>query len=196
MNGSLIWMSHITHTKMRQVVIYVTHSRRMHVETWMGHLNEWGISRTQMSHVTRTMSHVTNLNKQKLGEPSVYLKPVEQTLYSAAVPIKKRHIPHANESRYTYNETRHKSERVMSHVWMKHGARMTELCHTHEWVMSHIWISHVTRMMSYVKYMNTSHIWMSRITHEKKLRYTYEWVMSYVWMKHGARMTESCHTHE
>ena len=26
----------------------------------------------------------------KLGEPSVYFKPVEQTLYSAAVPIKKR----------------------------------------------------------------------------------------------------------
>ena len=32
-----------------------------------------------------------NLNKQKLGEPQVYLKPVEQTLYSATVPIKKRH---------------------------------------------------------------------------------------------------------
>jgi len=32
-----------------------------------------------------------NLNKQKLGEPSVYLKPVEQTLYSATVPIKKNH---------------------------------------------------------------------------------------------------------
>jgi len=32
----------------------------------------------------------TNLNKQKLGEPYVYLKPVEQTLYSARVPIKKR----------------------------------------------------------------------------------------------------------
>ena len=30
-----------------------------------------------------------NLNKWKLGEPSVYLKPVEQTLYSAAVPVKK-----------------------------------------------------------------------------------------------------------
>ena len=30
-----------------------------------------------------------SLNKQKLGEPSVYLKPVEQTLYSATVPIKK-----------------------------------------------------------------------------------------------------------
>ena len=28
-----------------------------------------------------------NLNKQKLGEPQVYLRPVEQTLYSAAVPI-------------------------------------------------------------------------------------------------------------
>ena len=28
-----------------------------------------------------------NLNKQKLREPSVYLKPVEQTLYSATVPI-------------------------------------------------------------------------------------------------------------
>ena len=29
------------------------------------------------------------LNKQKLGEPWVYLKSVEQTLYSATVPIKK-----------------------------------------------------------------------------------------------------------
>ena len=35
--------------------------------------------------------HITqiNLNKQKLSEPYVYLKPVEQTLYSATVPIKK-----------------------------------------------------------------------------------------------------------
>ena len=30
-----------------------------------------------------------NLNEQKLGEPTVYLKPVEQTLCSAAVPINK-----------------------------------------------------------------------------------------------------------
>ena len=30
-----------------------------------------------------------SLNKQKLGEPLVYLKSVEQTLYSATVPIKK-----------------------------------------------------------------------------------------------------------
>jgi len=30
-----------------------------------------------------------NLNKWKLSEPQVYLKPVEQTLYSAAVPINK-----------------------------------------------------------------------------------------------------------
>jgi len=30
-----------------------------------------------------------NLNKRKLGEPEVYLKPVEQTLYSAAAPINK-----------------------------------------------------------------------------------------------------------
>jgi len=30
-----------------------------------------------------------NLNKQKLGEPYIYPKPVEQTLYSAAVHIKK-----------------------------------------------------------------------------------------------------------
>ena len=29
------------------------------------------------------------MNKQKLGEPLVYLKPVEQTLCSATVPIKK-----------------------------------------------------------------------------------------------------------
>ena len=34
-----------------------------------------------------------NLNKQELGEPQVYLKPVEQTLYSATVPIKKNGIP-------------------------------------------------------------------------------------------------------
>ena len=31
-----------------------------------------------------------NLNKHKLGEPSVYLKPVVQTLYSATVPIMKK----------------------------------------------------------------------------------------------------------
>jgi len=30
-----------------------------------------------------------SLNKHKLGEPLVYLKPVEQILYSATVPIKK-----------------------------------------------------------------------------------------------------------
>jgi len=34
-----------------------------------------------------------NLNKQKLGEPLVYLRPVEQTLYSAAVP--KRYVWHS-----------------------------------------------------------------------------------------------------
>jgi len=33
-----------------------------------------------------------NLNKWKLGEPYVYLKPVEQTLYSAAVPIKQSQL--------------------------------------------------------------------------------------------------------
>ena len=38
-----------------------------------------------------SVSHNTqiSLNKQKLGETQVYLKPVEQTLYSATVPIKK-----------------------------------------------------------------------------------------------------------
>jgi len=36
-----------------------------------------------------TQNTQINLNKQKLGEPLVYLKPVEQTLYSATVPIKK-----------------------------------------------------------------------------------------------------------
>jgi len=36
-----------------------------------------------------TQNTQINLNKRKLGEPSVYLKPVEQTLYSATVPIKK-----------------------------------------------------------------------------------------------------------
>jgi len=43
---------------------------------------------TTHSHIT-WMSRVTqiNLNKQKLGEPQVYLKPVEHTPYSAAVPI-------------------------------------------------------------------------------------------------------------
>ena len=30
-----------------------------------------------------------NLKKQKLSEPEVYLKPVEQTLYSATVSIQK-----------------------------------------------------------------------------------------------------------
>jgi len=34
-----------------------------------------------------------NLNKQKLGEPEVYLKPAEQTLYSATLPIKENMIP-------------------------------------------------------------------------------------------------------
>jgi len=39
-----------------------------------------------------TQNTQINLNKSKLGEPYVYLKPVEQTLYSAAVPIKKKYI--------------------------------------------------------------------------------------------------------
>ena len=33
-----------------------------------------------------TQNTQNNLNKWKLGEPSVYLKPVEQTLYTTAVP--------------------------------------------------------------------------------------------------------------
>jgi len=37
-----------------------------------------------------TQNTPIDLNKWKLGEPWVYLKPVEQTLYSAAVPINKR----------------------------------------------------------------------------------------------------------
>jgi len=36
-----------------------------------------------------TQNTQINLNKRKLGEPLVYLNPVEQTLYSATVPIKK-----------------------------------------------------------------------------------------------------------
>jgi len=38
---------------------------------------------------TNTQNTQISLNKQKLGEPSVCLKPVEQILYSATVPIKK-----------------------------------------------------------------------------------------------------------
>ena len=41
-----------------------------------------------------------NLNKQKLGEPQVYLKPVEQTLYSATVPIKRNVCRISHLSRY------------------------------------------------------------------------------------------------
>jgi len=36
-----------------------------------------------------TQNTQINLNKQKLVEPTVYLKPAEQSLYSATVPIKK-----------------------------------------------------------------------------------------------------------
>jgi len=50
-----------------------------------------------ISPVTRSHKNAQNtqinLNKQKLGEPYVYLKSVEQTLYSATVPIKKRMSP-------------------------------------------------------------------------------------------------------
>ena len=43
---------------------------------------DWGV-KNKNTHSTQI-----NLNKQKLGEPWVYLNPVEQTLYSGVVPIK------------------------------------------------------------------------------------------------------------
>jgi len=39
-----------------------------------------------------TQNKQISLSKPKLGEGSLYLKPVEQTLYSATVPIKKSHV--------------------------------------------------------------------------------------------------------
>jgi len=65
-----------------------------------GHTYKWLLACTYMSRgcgwvvVSTWMAHThmntqMHLNKQKLGEPLVYFKPVEQTLYSATVPIKK-----------------------------------------------------------------------------------------------------------
>ena len=52
-----------------------------------------------------------NLNKQKLGEPSAHLKPVEQTLYSATVPIKN------NETRTSCPSIVHASNGWMRRIY-------------------------------------------------------------------------------
>jgi len=49
----------------------------------------------------------------------------------------------------------------MAHIWVSHGAHMSESWRTYEWVISHIWVGHAT-------YMNGS-------------CHTYEWVMAHIW---------------
>jgi len=86
---------------------------------------------SRMSHVTYewVMAHMNEsyyvwMSRTKLGEPYVYLKPVEQTLYSTTVPIKKS----VNEWYY---------------VWMSHVIRACVMSYMNApW---NIWMSHFTR---------------------------------------------------
>jgi len=144
-------------------------------DAWVWHVmaKTW-ICDTSLSLVTCRMSHGTHRHEQRhffffvmahigtskgnfffsyvctLGEP--YLKPVEQTLYSAAVPIKKSVVW------------------AKAHVWMMHGTYMHEASHLYLWVMARIRMSHITCMKKWVM----SHLWISHVTCLKESCRTYE----------------------
>jgi len=81
---------------------------------------EWVMSRLEMSHVTRWMSHVAQMR-----------------VILWVVIMSVRHITYMNASCHAYKW-------VTSHLWMSHVTPMNESRHTYEWVTSHMWMSHVT----------------------------------------------------
>ena len=102
------------------------------------------------------------------------------TTWLLHVWISMGHVPHMNESCYTY-------EWVMLHIWMSHVTHRNESCRSYEWVMSHICISQITYINKpcYTYEWATSHLW---VTHGS--------VTSHIWTSHVTHMNESCHTYE
>jgi len=100
-----------------------------------------------------------------------------------------RHVTYINESCHKYL-----SQRVTSHIWMRHVA------HAYGWVMSQIWMRHIIHMNeswhTCQRDMSLSHMWMSNSTYMNSSSHTYEWVMSQISTRHVTYMNESCHTYD
>ena len=127
-----VWMSHVTH--IWKHLSYHTYEWVMsHV--WISHMTRMNeschthLATPVMSHVW--MSHVTHMNGDVIH--IWLLNAVNQVFFFLSRGYVISHIA-----------TRH-----MNVIWlvrMRHVTHMNESCHKYEWVMSHIWMSHVTHM--------------------------------------------------
>ena len=92
------------------------------------------------------------------------------------------------------------NECMMSHAWgiKDYVTHMNDSCHKNDWVMTHIWMSYVTRMKSSRRSNKcaTSHVWRSHVTEINTSRYTHECVTSHTWMHFGTRIKLTRHTYE
>jgi len=122
-----------------------------------------------------------NLNKQKLSEPQVYLKPVEQTLYSATVPIQKGVLSHMA----------HMAHRCDTHVSIRFVGVLSHMFHMpHRWHTCHERHTDVTNMSTKQCWCVGTH--STRITHM-----LHRWHTRHICQLNVTHVNtcQQCHTH-
>jgi len=116
---SVTWLNHLCD----RTLSYVWHDAHMN-KSW--HAYEWVMSHTWMSRAHQSVWH-----------DSIIFVPWLIHLCDMT-------FIHVTSLVYM-NESWHKYEWVMAHLWMSHGTLMNESCHTHEWVVS-IHLSDITHL--------------------------------------------------
>jgi len=100
-------------------------------------------------------------------------------------------MSHAKHSRLRYAQ-------VMSHMCMRHGARINALCRKCETFKAEVRTIHVDQQNeSWGMYQwDMSYMWVSHIctvTHANEYCHRCDWVMSHTWMSHGTLISETYH---